>query len=224
VRVDVPHEWPTTVDDAVRIQRELRSLVRTTPPQTFEVRTVAGLDVAYAGDSDRLAAAAVVLDMADLRVVESAVVHGESRFSYVPGLFAFRELPALVDVLRRLTILPDLLFCDGQGLAHPRRFGLACHVGVLTGVSTVGVAKTPLGRFDPPADGRGATSPLILDDDVVGAVLRTQHGVRPVFVSPGHLIDTERACAEVLRCTPTYRLPEPIRQADHLSREALRSH
>jgi deoxyribonuclease V len=219
VRVDVPRAWPDTVEQAERVQRELRPLVSTTTPAGLDVRTAAGLDVAY--DGDRLVAAVVVLDIADLRVVESVTVPGQARFPYVPGLFAFRELPALLAALRELTVPPDLLVCDGQGIAHPRRFGLACHVGVLTGVPAVGVAKTPLGRYDPPAEHRGATTPLTLDDDVVGVALRTQPGVRPVFVSPGHLVDTDRAAAEVLRLAPRYRLPETTRQADHLCRQAL---
>ncbi|HEX5406665.1 MAG TPA: endonuclease V [Pseudonocardiaceae bacterium] len=203
------------------MQLELRPLVSTTTPDGLVVRTAAGLDVSYAPDSDRLVAAVVVVDVAELWVVDSVVVHGESRFPYVPGLFAFRELPALVEALARLTVTPDLLVCDGQGIAHPRRFGLACHVGVLTGLPTVGVAKTPLGRYAPPGEHRGDRTPLVLDGDVVGSALRTQNGVRPVFVSPGHRIDVDRACTEVLRLAPRYRLPETTRQADHLSRQAL---
>jgi deoxyribonuclease V len=222
MRVTLPHEWPDFVERAVAIQQELRPLVSTVAPETLDVRTVAGLDVAYAEGSSELVAAVVVLDVTELRTVDSAVVAGEARFPYVPGLFAFRELPALVDALERLTVTPDLLVCDGQGLAHPRGFGLACHVGVLTGLPTVGVAKTPLGRYQPPGDQRGDTSPLVVDgSDVVGRVLRTQRGVKPVFVSVGHLIDLDRACSEVLRITPRYRLPETTRQADHLCRQAL---
>lgn len=226
MRVHVPHEWPESTADAVDVQLRLRELVSTTTPPDLVVRTTAGLDVSYAPGGDRLAAAVVVLDE-NLDVVESVVVPGEARFPYVPGLFAFRELPALVEALERLTVTPDLLVCDGQGIAHPRRFGLACHVGVLTGVPTVGVAKTPLGHYTPPTDTRGATTPLLLETDIapdtpVGVALRTQRGVRPVFVSVGHRIDIDRACTEVLRLSPRYRLPETTRQADHRSREALR--
>jgi deoxyribonuclease V len=221
VRIAVPHKWPDTAERAAAIQRELRPLVSTTTPDGLVVHTAAGLDVSYETGSDRLVAAVVVLAVADLRVVDSAVVGGEATFPYVPGLFAFRELPALVEALERLTVTPDLLVCDGQGIAHPRRFGLACHVGVLTGLPTIGVAKTPLGRYDPPGDRRGDRSPLVMDQDVVGTALRTQNGVRPVFVSPGHRIDVDRACTEVLRLAPRYRLPETTRQADQLSRQAL---
>lgn len=219
MRVTVPHTWPSTADEAVAIQNELRPLVSTTAPDGFEVRTAAGLDVAYA--DDRLVAAVVVLDVDGFGVVDSAVVHGVTTFPYVSGLFAFRELPALVEALERLTVVPDLLVCDGQGIAHPRRFGLACHVGVLTGLPTIGVAKTPLGRYTPPGDRRGDTSDLVDGDDVVGRVVRTQSDVKPVFVSVGHRIDLARACAETLRLAPRYRLPETTRAADHLCRTAL---
>jgi deoxyribonuclease V len=221
VRVLVPHDWPDSAERAAAIQQELRPLVSTETPADLVVHTAAGLDVSYEEGGDRLTAAVVVLDVADLRVVESAMVPGAARFPYVPGLFAFRELPALVQALERLTVTPDLLVCDGQGIAHPRRFGLACHVGVLTGLPTIGVAKTPLGRYDPPGDRRGDRSPLVMGEDVVGSALHTQAGVRPVFVSPGHRIDVDRACTEVLRLAPRYRLPETTRQADHLSRQAL---
>src|SRR5262249_48250039 len=150
-----PHDWPETATQAERLQEDLRPLVSTVAPPDLVVRTAAGLDVAYAADGDRLAAAVVVLDVADLRVVESVVVRGGARFPYVAGLFAFRELPALVEALRGLTVVPDLLVCDGQGIAHPRRFGLASHVGVVTGLPSIGVAKTPMGRYDPPGDARG---------------------------------------------------------------------
>lgn len=221
VRVAVPHEWPSTVDAAIDIQLRLRPLVSTTTPADLMIRTTAGLDVSYAPGSDRLVAAVVVLD-STLQVVDSVVLPGQTRFPYVPGLFAFRELPTLVESLERLTVTPDLLVCDGQGIAHPRRFGLACHVGVLTGLPTIGVAKTPLGRYSAPAAARGSTTPLFLDgDDRVGAALRTQPSVRPVFVSIGHRIDLDRACTEILRLAPRYRLPETTREADHRSRAAL---
>ncbi|MFI6480397.1 deoxyribonuclease V [Nonomuraea sp. NPDC050663] len=208
--------WPKTAAEAEEIQRLLRPRVSFTGPDRFD--TVAGLDVHYRGD-DELSAAVVVLDARTLQVVDQALVHGEAAFPYVPGLFAFREIPALVQALERLSRAPGLLVCDGHGLAHPRRFGLACHLGVLTGLPSVGVGKTPfVGEFDDPAPARGSWSPIVLDGEVVGRVLRTQPSVRPVFVSPGHRISLETACEQVLRCAPRYRLPEPIRLADHLAR------
>ncbi|MBY8849717.1 endonuclease V [Saccharothrix longispora] len=209
-----------TPEEAVAEQERLRPRVVTTTDPDLVVRHVAGLDVSYA-DDDRLVAAAVVLDADSLETVDSAVVHGRAGFPYVPGLFAFRELPSLLDALAKLTVPPDLLVCDGQGLAHPRRFGLACHVGVLTDLPSVGVAKTPMGRFDPPGEERGAVSDLVDDGEVVGRALRTRAGVKPVFVSVGHRIDLDRACSEVLRLC-VHRLPETTRRSDSLGRAHLR--
>jgi deoxyribonuclease V len=224
VKIRAPHSWPATVEEAARMQDQLRPLVRSTAAPTSTIRTAAGLDVAYATGSDRVAAAVVVLDVDTLRVVDSAVAHGSASFPYAAGFLAFRELPALVDALERLSTTPDVLVCDGQGLAHPRRFGLACHVGVLTGLPTIGVAKTPLGHYEPPAAERGAWTSLHDSErasSVVGRAFRTQDGVKPVFVSVGHKIDLDTACQLVLTLTPRYRLPETTRRADQLARSAL---
>ncbi|MFI9817065.1 endonuclease V [Saccharothrix variisporea] len=209
-----------TPEEAVAEQERLRAFVRTETDPGFAVRHVAGLDVAYA-DDDRVVGAVVVLDAVTLETVDTAVVAGVADFPYVPGLFAFRELPTLLEALDRLTVRPDLLVCDGQGLAHPRRFGLACHIGVLTDLPSVGVAKTPMGHFEMPADARGAGTDLVDDGEVVGRALRTRAGVKPVFVSVGHRIDLDRACAEVLRLC-SVRLPETTRRADALGRAHLR--
>ncbi|MGM1062117.1 endonuclease V [Saccharothrix sp. Mg75] len=209
-----------TPEEAVAEQERLRPLVVTRTDPDLVVRHVAGLDVSYA-DDDRLAAAVVVLDADSLATVDTAVVRGKADFPYVPGLFAFRELPSLLGALEKLSVRPDLLVCDGQGLAHPRRFGLACHLGVLTDLPSVGVAKTPMGPFDPPGEERGAARDLVDDGEVVGRALRTRAGVKPVFVSVGHRIDLDRACAEVLRLC-LHRLPETTRRADSLGRAHLR--
>ncbi len=209
-----------TPEEAVAEQERLRPLVRTQADPGFTVRHVAGLDVSYT-DDDRLAGAVVVLDASTLETVDSAVVLGQAEFPYLPGLFAFRELPPLLLALDRLTVPPDLLVCDGQGLAHPRRFGLACHLGVVADLPSIGVAKTPMGRFDQPSDERGAATDLVEDGEIVGRALRTRQGVKPVFVSVGHRIDLDRACAEVLRLCLT-RLPETTRRADALGRAQLR--
>jgi deoxyribonuclease V len=210
------HPWPKTAAEAEEIQRRLRPRVSLVGPGHFA--TVAGLDVHYRGD-DELSAAVVVLDARTLQVVDQALVHGRAAFPYVPGLFAFREIPALMQALERLSQPPELLVCDGHGLAHPRRFGLACHLGVLTGLPALGVGKTPfVGEFGDPAPARGSWAPIVLGAEVVGRVLRTQPAVRPVFVSPGHRIGVEAAAEQVLRLSPRYRLPEPIRLADHLAR------
>ncbi|EQD82181.1 endonuclease V [Saccharopolyspora erythraea NRRL 2338] len=221
IRVRDPHPWPTTEAEAVAIQERLRPLVRF-DGEPREIRTAAGLDVAYRDESDELVAAVTVLDVATLSVVDSAVVRGKAEFPYVPGLFAFREAPSLLQALAELSVEPDVLVCDGQGLAHPRRFGLACHLGVLTDVPSIGVGKTAMGHYEPPGEERGAWTPLRLDDEVVGRALRTQRGVKPVFVSVGHRFTLDAACDLVLRLAPKYRLPETTRTADHLGRSALR--
>ncbi|MUN41897.1 endonuclease V [Actinomadura litoris] len=217
------HPWPTSAAEAKAIQDGLRPLLDLGTPGPAEPRTVAGLDVSYAGDGTGapLAAAVVVLDTTTLAVLEESVAVGRAAFPYVPGLLAFRELPTLMDALRALKTTPDLLVCDGYGLAHPRRFGLACHLGVLTGLPTIGVAKTSfVGTFTPPAPQRGASSPLVNDDEEVGRALRTQDNVKPVFVSVGHRMSLDNACRTVLRIA-RHRLPETTRRADRLSRDAL---
>jgi deoxyribonuclease V len=211
--------WPSTIPEAEAAQRRLRPLLNLSEPGPRTVRYVAGLDVAYGADDEELTGAAVVLRSDTLEVTDRVVVRERPRFPYVPGLFAFRELPPLLAALDRLTVRPELLVCDGYGLAHPRRFGLACHLGVLTGLPTIGVAKSRfVGSHATPAPARGAWSPILLDGDVVGRALRTRDGVKPVYVSQGHRIGLDNACAHILRLAPAYRLPEPIRQADRLSR------
>lgn len=227
MRVSVPHAWPTGRQEAEAVQDRLRPLVRVeadgwpTPP----LRLIAGLDVAYAKDDDRLAAAVVVLDADTLAVVESVSAVGQAAFPYVPGLFAFRELPTLVTALERLTTAPDLLVCDGQGIAHPRRFGLACHLGVLTGLPAIGIAKQSLvGEYAEPERRRGAWTPVRDGGEVVGRAVRTQTGIKPVFVSVGHRMSLDAATTLALRLSPSYRLPETTRRSDHLSRQALTAH
>ncbi|GAA4208615.1 endonuclease V [Actinocatenispora rupis] len=216
-----PGTWPSTVAEAEAVQDRLRPLVVREGELPAPLRTVAGLDVSY-GPDDRLAAAVVVLDADTLAPVDRATRVGRAAFGYVPGLFAFRELPALLGALADLRTTPDVLLCDGYGLAHPRRFGLACHLGVLTGLPTIGIAKTPfVGRYEEPGRRRGDWAPLTDGGEVVGRVLRTRDGVRPVYVSVGHRLGLDAACALALRLTPAYRLPETTRRADRLSRDVL---
>ncbi|MEV4563337.1 endonuclease V [Nonomuraea sp. NPDC049419] len=216
MHVEQLHPWPSSVPEAEAIQDRLRSRVELDGPSTFEL--IAGLDVHYRGD-DALTAAVVVLDAGTLEPVEQVVAHGKAAFPYVPGLFAFRELPALVTALERLRATPDLLVCDGYGLAHPRGFGLACHLGVLTGLPSLGVGKTPfVGTHEPPGDERGSWTPIVHEGATVGRALRTQRGVKPVYVSQGHRISLDVAAEQVLSLAARYRLPEPIRHADHLAR------
>ncbi|TDX02811.1 deoxyribonuclease V [Kribbella sp. VKM Ac-2566] len=211
--------WPTTAAEAIAVQEELRSQVDATDAGKTP-RYVAGLDVAY--DGDRLAAAVVVLDRETLAEVDRAVVNGVTTFPYVPGLFAFREVPALLTALEQLTITPELLVCDGHGIAHPRRFGLACHLGVLTKLPAIGAAKTTfVGTHRELAEERGAWAELVDGGEVVGAAVRTQDGVKPVYVSVGHRVRLETAIDHVLRLAPRYRLPETTRRADRACREGL---
>jgi deoxyribonuclease V len=218
----VPHEpWPADEAEALRQQLALRERVEPAGPLPT-VRTAAGLDVSYDEETGRAVAAVVVLDLATLTVVEAATATGEVSFPYVPGLLAFRELPTLADALERLAVTPDVLVCDGYGVAHPRRFGLACHVGVLTGLPAFGVAKTPFtAAHAQPGPGRGDWSPLTEDGEVLGRVLRTQPKVKPVFVSVGHRVDLDTATALTLALSPRFRLPETTRHADQLSRRLL---
>ncbi|MEV6346955.1 deoxyribonuclease V [Actinoplanes sp. NPDC051851] len=212
---------PRTEEEALAVQEILRSRV-VSAPGPASPSLIAGLDVAYDDAADRLAAAVVVLNAADLSVRDTAVVRGRPAFPYVPGLFAFREVPALMEALERLSVRPEVLVCDGHGLAHPRRFGLAAHLGVLTDLPSFGVGKTRLvGSHDPVGTRRGDRAALIDGGETVGAVLRTRDAVKPVFVSAGHRIDLETACSLTLALTPRYRLPETTRAADRACRDGL---
>ncbi|MGW7247312.1 endonuclease V [Streptomyces decoyicus] len=223
---DELRHWPADEDQARAVQDRLRPCVRldeSGPEPGFD-GTVVGVDVAYDDARDVVAAAAVALDARTRAVVDEATAVGQISFPYVPGLLAFREIPTVLDALARLTRTPDLVVCDGYGLAHPRRFGLASHLGVLTGLPTIGVAKNPFTfRYEPPGPDRGATSPLLDGAEEVGRALRTQKGVKPVFVSVGRRIDLDRACAHTLHLAANYRLPETTRAADSLCRRALAS-
>ncbi|MFQ5601509.1 MAG: endonuclease V [Candidatus Krumholzibacteriia bacterium] len=215
-----PHPWNVDRSQAVAIQRRLACRVRERKTGGA-LHLVAGLDVAFAADGARCIAGAVVWHVRDRAVIEERVAARGVRFPYVPGLLSFREIPALLAVLRKLRHVPDALLCDGHGRAHPRRFGLACHLGVCTGVVSVGVAKNRLvGEHAPVGKLRGARVPLRVrgahGDEIVGSVLRTRDGVRPVYVSVGHRIDLVTAERLVLACGAGYRLPEPTRLADHL--------
>ncbi|MEU6084135.1 endonuclease V [Streptomyces sp. NPDC047108] len=216
--------WPDTEAEAVAEQERLRGLVdlESPGPPPGAAGRIAGVDVAYDEDSGRVAAAAVVLDMESLEVTERSTAVTTATFPYVPGLLAFRELPSVLRALEQLVAPPDLVVCDGYGIAHPRRLGLASHLGVLTGLPAFGVAKTPFTfAYEPPGPERGDRTPLIDGGDVVGRALRTREGVKPVFVSVGHAVGLEEACAHTLRLTPRYRLPETTRHADSQCRRAL---
>jgi deoxyribonuclease V len=182
------------------------------------IRTVAGADAAFPDGGQTTRAAVVLMTYPDLETLDEAVAEQPTRLPYIPGLLSFRELPAILAALEQLSSVPDLVLCDGQGIAHPRRFGVACHLGVTTGLCTIGIGKSRLcGRAREPGRLRGEFSPLRDGEETIGRVLRTRSGVRPLFISSGHRISLETAARLTLECTPRFRLPEPIRAADRLA-------
>jgi deoxyribonuclease V len=207
------HPWRVSPAQAMAIQESLRDRLRIRPLDPWP-RLVAGADVAYSRTTQRIYAAVVVVILPSLEPVEKAEVVAVARFPYLPGLLSFRELPSLLRAFRRLRTDPDTLLFDGQGLAHPRRFGLACHGGLLLGRPSVGCAKSRLlGEHGPVGPQRGSLAELRVGETKAGTVLRTRDSVRPVYVSPGHLCDLHSAVDLVLATTPRFRIPEPIRLA-----------
>lgn len=208
------HAWNLSPTEAQSLQCRLAQQVCFEVPQRVE--TVAGLDVSVQGE--RGWAAVVIWHVTAQKVLESVVAEGAVAFPYVPGLLSFREVPLLLKALAQLRTTPDVLMVDGQGLAHPRRCGLATHLGVLLDWPSVGVAKSRLvGCCDEPNLEKGSWTLLYDDSEVIGAVVRTRTGVRPVYVSVGHRMTLEAAVALTLRCTTRYRLPEPTRLADQIA-------
>lgn len=211
------HRWDITPKEAVVLQRELCSLVERAD-RLGTVQRVAGVDVGYEAGNTITRAAVAVLRFPELTIEHHAIARMPTTFPYVPGLLSFREIPAVLKALAQLPQLPDLLLCDGQGIAHPRRFGIACHLGVLTGLPAIGVAKSRLvGEHDELPLEKGSWVPLRDRDEVIGAVLRTRSDVSPLYVSSGHRISLETAIHYVLACTTRYRLPETTRWAHRLA-------
>lgn len=202
-----------TPREAIALQERLRD--RVILHRTFRrVRLIAGVDVGVRNETSR--SAVVVLRFPSMEVVESATAERPVEFPYVPGLLAFREVPVVLEAFRKLEARPDLLLVDGHGYAHPRRFGVACHLGVELDLPSIGCGKSLfVGEHREPGARRGARTPLRHKGEVIGAVLRSRDNVRPIYVSIGHRIDLATAVRIVLRCCTRYRLPEPIRAADH---------
>lgn len=221
------HPWDLSPSEAITLQKRFASRV-VLEGSPKDVHLVAAADVAYvdrprgrwgAARAGLARAAAVVFSYPVLQLVEQRVIECQVSFPYVPGLLSFREIPALSLALEQLTARPNLLLVDGQGYAHPRRFGIACHLGLLLGIPTIGVAKSRLcGRHATLPQEAGARAPLEDSGEVIGLVLRTRTGVAPLYVSPGHLISPEAAADWTLRLCRGFRLPEPARLADRLSR------
>lgn len=210
------HDWDITPAEAIALQNQLRTQVIPHPPPNFAPTRIAGADVSV-DQTGRAAAGIVVLDHFTLDTIDQASTQVKLTFPYIPGLLSFREIPAVAAVWQHLDTKPDVLIYDGVGYAHPRRFGIACHIGVALGVPTIGCAKSILvGRHGDLSDSRGSTAPLIHRGEVVGMAVRTRPGVRPVYVSIGHYIDLPTAVALVLSVTTRYREPETTRRAHRL--------
>ncbi len=215
--------FPKSVAAARAVQERLRGRVRLAPLSVERLRLVGAADVTYIGEKETVAAAIVVVDAATGAVIEERTATLSGAFPYVPGDLTFREGPAVLAAWRKLRRRPDAMLFDGHGLAHPRRFGIASHIGVVLAIPSVGCAKKRLvGEHDEPGPGRGDWAPLTIEGETVGAVLRTRAGVKPVFVSPGHRADLASAIALVLRLCSRYRLPDPARRAHQLTREIRR--
>ncbi len=210
------HPWNVTPSEAREIQKKIVELVSTFNDFT-KIERVAGVDVGY--KNNRARAAIVVFGYPELERLDYAVLEGEIGFPYVPGLLSFREIPHLLQVLEKLKTYPDLVIADGQGIAHPLRLGVASHLGILTGIPTIGCAKSRLiGTHQEPGEEKGSFTYLYDNDDIIGAVVRTRAKVSPVYVSCGHKISLETAVEYVLTCTTKFRLPEPIRAAHQMTR------
>ncbi len=217
------HDWNLSPREAVELQRSMRERVRVVPHKG-RIETVAGADISFNKFSPVIYTGIVVLRLPSLEVVEEVGVVGETKFPYVPGLLSFREAPSVLEAWSKLKIEPDAVMFDGQGLAHPRRIGIASHVGLFLNRPTLGCAKSVLvGKHAELADERGSWQPLVdpKNDETVGAALRTKTRVQPIYVSPGHLLDLAGAIELTLRADGGYRQPEPTRRA-HLLVNALR--
>ncbi|MBZ0125195.1 MAG: deoxyribonuclease V [Rhodocyclaceae bacterium] len=213
------HPWDLAPKEAMALQSRLATEI-VLRDQLGPVRHVAGVDVGFEDNGATTRAAVAVLAFPSLQLETSVIARKPTCFPYVPGLLSFREVPAVLAAMEQLDVLPDLLLCDGQGIAHPRRLGIASHLGLLLDVPSIGVAKTRLvGKHDEVPDKRGAWVPLRDVNETIGAVLRTRQGVKPLYVSPGHRIGLESATAWVMACLTRYRLPETTRWAHRLASE-----
>jgi deoxyribonuclease V len=217
----IRHRWDLKPKEAVQLQRELASKVRISGLRK-KPKTVCGVDVASTSSGGKLIAAAVLMTYPGLEVIETAVSVGKANFPYVPGLLSFRECPVVISAVEKLSHRLDVMLVDGQGYAHPRRLGLASHLGLVLNCPTIGCAKSRLvGEHEEPDRERGSRVKLTDNDEIIGYVLRTRTDVKPLYISVGHKINLNRAANIVLGCCTKYRLPEPTRQA-HILVTSLR--
>jgi deoxyribonuclease V len=207
------HDWNVSPQEAIALQKMLAAeVISNKPIDIAAVKLVAGVDVSVKENVSQ--AAVVILRYPELDVIETVLAKRPTPFPYIPGLLSYREGPVLEEAFQKLIHEPDVFIFDGMGIMHPRRIGIASHMGVWLQKPTIGCGKTYfLGTYDEPAQERGAWSLVHHKGDVIGAVLRTRPNVKPVYISPGHLADLPTSLDLVMRCTPKYRLPEPIRQA-----------
>ena len=211
------HAWDVSPEEAITIQKSLLDRIRI-EDDFGAIHTVAGVDVGFEKGGGITRAAIAVLDFATLKPVESAVARKPTTFPYIPGLLSFREIPAVLEAMLKLNSVPDLLLCDGQGIAHPRRFGLAAHLGLLLDLPAIGVAKSRLtGTHDNVPPEKGSYVPLMDRDEQIGVVLRTRTRVKPLYISPGHRVSIASAHRLVMQCITRYRLPETTRYAHRLA-------
>jgi len=216
--------WNLTPREAMRLQENLRERVEL-EDRFGEIRHVAGADMAFDPASEVAFGGVLVYRLPGLEEVERRMARRKLRFPYVPGLLSFRECPVLLAAFARLKTEPDLILIDGQGYAHPRRLGIACHIGILFDKPTIGCAKSRLvGEHDEPAHSAGSTAPLTLEGERVGVVLRTRDGVRPIYVSSGHRVSLESAVGLVKQCMDGFRIPKPTREADRYVRDLRRAY
>ncbi|GAB3680657.1 deoxyribonuclease V [Salinisphaera aquimarina] len=213
----IAHAWPHDAPGCRAIQAELTQHI-VTHDDFGPVATLGGIDIGFEDGGRTTRAAAVVLDAETLEIIERALVRVPTRMPYIPGLLSFREIPGALAALDQLAQRPDLVFVDGHGIAHPRRLGVATHLGLVTGLPTIGVAKKRLtGSHDEAPSGRGQWTPLRDKDDIIGAVLRSRVGVKPIFISSGHRVALDSGIAWTRRALTRYRLPETTRAADKLA-------
>jgi len=220
MEIDNIHSWDLNYSEAKNLQKELRVFLKSNFPKK-EIRLVAGCDVSYVASSNVFTSAVVIMTYPDCNVLETATASVEVNFPYIPGLLSFREMPSLLESWRKVENVPDMVYCDGSGLIHPRKFGIACHLGLWINLPTIGCAKNLLcGETIMPDDEKASMQNVTLDGEIIGKSLRTRSGAKPMYISPGNFIDVEQSASLVLKACPRYRIPEPIRAAHKVANAA----